>query len=255
MATARRLSASALFLTSLAVATAACGTSGGGTHSPAASLSPTAVSDPLAAWSVQRIEKQAEANTAAARYVRVSGTASDSGHKVGFDLTLVMGVGCRGTLTEQGLGSFVLISKGKTVWIQPDAEFYRNAAGQGKDKQLVIQLLTGKYLEDQAGGTGLGSLASMCSLSGLLGNASRSSADDSGTRAGTAMIDGQRALKLTDAKAHSYGYVSDTAKPEVLQLVASGANGGSLNFTYYTTAPAITVPPASEVVDGSQYGF
>lgn len=255
MATVRGLSASALFLTSLAVVTAACGTSGGGTHSPAASLSPTAVSDPLAGWSAQRIAKQSEANTRAARYVRVSGTASDSGHKLAFDLTLVAGVGCRGTVTEQGLGSFVLISKGKTVWIQPDAQFYRNAAGQSKDKQLAIQLLTGKYLEDQAGGAGLGSLASVCSLSGLVGNASQSSANDPVARAGTAMIDGQRALKLFDAKVDGYAYVSDTAKPEILRLVVPGASGGSLNFTYYTTAPAITAPPASEVVDGSKYGF
>lgn len=255
MATIRRLSACALFLTSLAGVTTACGTSGGGTHSPAASHSPTAVSDPLAGWSVQRIEQQATANTAAARYVRVLGTISDSGQKIVLDLTLVAGVGCRGTLTEPGQGSLLMISKGKTVWIQPDAEFLRTQPGLGKN-QAFIQMLSGKYLEDQAGGTGLGSLASMCSLPGLLSGAAQKSSDDgSDTRAGTAVIDGQRALKITNAKVHSYGYVSDTAKPEVLQLVAPGASGGSISFTYYTTAPTITAPPASEVVDGSQYGF
>lgn len=255
MATVRPLSAAALFITSLAVVTAACGTSGGGTHPVAASGSHPAVSDPLAGWSTQRIEMQSQADTLAARYVRVTGTGSDSGQKVAFDLTLVAGVGCRGTVTEPGLGSFALISKGKTVWIKPDAEFYRTQVGQSKDAKLAEQLLAGKYLEDQ-GGTGLGSLVSMCSMSGLLGGAgAQSSANDPVTRAGTATIDGQRALKLIDATAHSYGYVSDTAKPEVLQLVDSSSGGGSLNFTYYTTAPAITAPPASEVVDGSQYGF
>lgn len=258
MVTVRRLTTSALFSAALAVAATACGTSGGGTHPPAASLSPKAVSDPLAGWSVQRIAKQSSADTLAARYVRVTGTGSDSGHQVAFDLTMVAGVGCRGTITEQGLGSFTLVGKGRTVWIKPDAAFWKNAAAQGSspDQQLAAQLLAGKYLEDKAG-TGLGSLASMCSMNSLAGNGLGSSSDNMVKRAGTAVIDGQRALKFTstDPKQPGYAYVSDTARPEILQMTIPGQGGGSLSFTYYTTAPAITPPPASETIDGSKYGF
>lgn len=206
---------------------------------------------------MQRIEKQSDADTMAARYMRVSGTASDSGRKAALDLTIVAGVGCRGTISEQGLGSFQLISKGKTVWVRPDATFWKNAVGQhpSADQQLGLQMLAGKYLEDKAG-TGLGTLASMCSRSGLLGSNS-SHANTPMKKAGTAVIDGQRAVKFTstDAKQPGWAYVSDTAKPELLQLTATGSDSGSLSFTYYTTAPAITPPPASEVIDGSTYGF
>jgi hypothetical protein len=253
VATVRRLAPGALLVTALAVATAACGSSGS-TPSSAASLRAQAVSDPLAGWSVQRIEKQSQEDTLAAPYVRVTGSASDSGHRVAFDLTMVAGRGCRGTMTEQGLGSFTLISNGKTVWVKPDAAFYRSVAAEDPQVVQAEPLLAGKYLEDPAG-TGLGSLASTCSLRGLLGSASPSSADTSFARAGTAVIDGQRALKFTSAKEHGYVYVTDTAKPEVLQMATSESGGGSLSFTYYATAPAITPPPASEVLDGSQYGF
>lgn len=258
MATARRSAPCALLLTALAVTTAACGTSGS-THSAAApshaaSLSPQPVSDPLAGWSVNRIETQSQVNTLAAPYVRVTGNTSDSGQQAAFDLTMVAHVGCRGTITVHGTGSFTMISKGNTVWVKPDATFWTNVAGQGKTKQLAASLLTGKYLEDHAG-TGLGSLVSLCSLHGLLGNASPPSAGDPFKRAGTAVIDGQRALKFADAKHHGYVYVTDTVKPEVLRMAVSGSGGGSLSFTYYATAPAITPPPASEVLDGSKYGF
>ena len=257
MTTVRRLAPGALLVTALAVATAACGASGSTPSSGASravSLSPQAVSDPLADWSVKRVETQSQTDTLAAPYVRVTGTGTDSGQQVAFDLTMVAGVGCRGTMTEQGNGSFTLINKGNTVWVKPDATFWTNEAGQDKAKQLVASLLTGKYLQEQAG-TGLGSLASMCSLRGLLGNSSQPSGDGSFTRAGTALIDGQRALKFTSTKEHGYVYVTDTARPVILQMTVPGSGGGSISFTYYATAPAITPPPASEVIDGSKYGF
>lgn len=254
MTTVRHLVPGALLATALAVATAACGSSGT-TPSPATSPGSQTVSDPLAGWSVQRIMQQAQTDTIAAPYVRVTGSVSDSGKQVALDLTMVAGVGCRGTVTETGLGSFALISKGSTVWVKPDAEFYKNEAGQNPDAQLGTSLLAGKYLEDQAG-SGLGSLSTICSLHGLLGSTSQPSADAADTtEAGTATVGGQRALKLVNAKQRGSAYVTDTTKPEILQIAVAGSSGGSLGFTYYATAPAITPPPASEVVDGSKYGF
>jgi hypothetical protein len=58
-----------------------------------------------------------------------------------------------------------------------------------------------------------------------------------------------------NASQHGTAYVTDTAKPEVLGITIGGSGGGSLTFTYYTTPPAITPPPASESIDGSKYGF
>ena len=256
MVTVRRSAPGALLFTALAVATAACGASGS-TASPGASravsLSPQAVSDPLASWTAKQIVQQAQTDTIAAPYVRVTGNVSSSGQQIAFDLTMVAGTGCKGSMTEQGIGSFTLVSLGKTVWVLPDAQFYKSEVGQNPNAQLAETLLAGKYLEDTEG-TGLGSLASMCSLHSMLG--STSSSDDAGTtKAGTATIDGQRAVKLVNAKQHGTAYVTDTTKPEVLQIAVAGSGGGSLSFTYYTTPPPITAPPASQTIDGSKYGF
>lgn len=254
MATVRRLAPGALLVTALAIGTAACGASGS-THPPAASLSPQAASDPLAGWTAERIVQQAQADTVAAPYVRVTGNVSSSGQQIAFDLTMVAGTGCRGSVTEHGVGSFTLVSLGTTVWVKPDAQFYKSEIGQNPNAQLAATLLAGKYLEDHSG-SGLGSLASMCSLRSMLGSASQSSADDAGTtKAGTATIDGQRAAELVNAKQHGTAYVTDTAKPEILQITVGGSGGGSLSFSYYATAPAITAPPASDSIDGSKYGF
>jgi hypothetical protein len=252
VATVRRLAPGAFLVTALAVATAACGASGAA-PSTGAGLSPQAVSDPLAGWTAQRIVNTAQTDTLAAPYVRVAGNVTSSGQQIAFDLTMVSGTGCQGSVTEHGIGSFEMVSKGETVWVKPDAEFYKNEAGQNPDAQLAGSLLAGKYLEDHSG-SGLGSLASMCSLRSMLGSAS--SGGDAGTaKAGTATLDGQRALKLVNAKQHGTAYVTDTAKPEVLQIAVAGSGGGSLTFTYYTTPPAITTPPASQSIDGSKYGF
>ena len=259
MTSVRRLAPGALLVTALAAATAiAIATTGGGAPGgqPAdeASLHPTAASDPLAGWTVQRIQKQSQTDTLAAPYVGVTGTASDSGHRVSFDLTMVADRGCRGSVTEQGLGSFTLISDGKTVWVKPDAAFYRSMAAGDPQVTQAESLLAGKYLEDPAG-TGLGSLASTCSLRGMLGDSQSATGGDSFTKAGTAVIGGQRALKFASTRDHGDVYVSDTPKPDVLRIATAEQGGASLSFTYYGTAPAITPPPASEVLDGRQYGF
>jgi hypothetical protein len=257
VATVRRLAPGALLVTALAVVTAACGASGGTSStgaSHAASLSPQAVSDPLASWTAERIVQQAQTDTLAAPYVRVAGNVSSSGQQIAFDLTMVAGTGCQGSVTEHGIGSFTMVSLGKTVWVKPDAQFYKSEVGQNPNAQLAETLLAGKYLEDTEG-TGLGSLASMCSLHSMLGSTSSSSDDAGTTKAGTATVDGQRAVKLVNAKQHGTAYVTDTTKPEVLQITVSGSGGGSLDFTYYTTPPAITPPPASQTIDGSKYGF
>jgi hypothetical protein len=253
--TVRRLAPAALLVTALAVAVTACGSSGS-SPSSASSLKPQAVSDPLASWSVQRIEQASQANTIAARYVRVTGNVTSSGQRVAFDLTMVAGTGCKGSVSEQGVGSFTMVSLGKTVWVLPDAQFYKSQVGQNPNAQLAETLLAGKYLEDSEG-NGLGSLSSLCSLHSLLGSSSSSTDDNGMVKAGTTVIDGQRALKFTATKGteHGYAYVTDTTKPEVLQITQTGAGGGSLIFTYYTTPPAITPPPASQTIDGSKYGF
>jgi hypothetical protein len=63
-------------------------------------------------------------------------------------------------------------------------------------------------------------------------------------------INGQRELKVSDAKDSSYAYVTDTAQPRLLQVVETGSDGGEFSFGYSGTPVAITPPPASEIITG-----
>lgn len=259
MTITRRLAPAAILATTVAVATAACGAGGGspsaaGSHT--ASPSPSATSDPLKSWTANKVVVQAEADTVAAPYIRVTGSVSDAGQQVSLDLTMASGKGCRGTVSEQGVGSFAMVVIGKTVWLKPDAAFYQKLAGQDKAKQLAVSLLAGKYLkETTSSNASLGSLAGVCSLRGMMDSASKPTASDPARKTGMAEIDGQRALVLATTKDPGTLYVTDTAKPEMLRIVAPGSSGGQLSFTYYSSPVVITPPPADTVVDGAKYGF
>ena len=123
------------------------------------------------------------------------------------------------------------------------------ASGITDPAQLAA--VEGKYLTATAGGSGLGEVASLCQLTAAL-KALTSMPDDTPgeTRGPVTRINGQRELKVNDAKDSEYVYVTDTAQPRLLQVVETGSDGGELSFGYPGTPVAITPPPASEIITG-----
>jgi len=257
-----RLMAAAFVTAALAVGTAACGSSASpgssatsaspGTSSataPAATPSGAASAGPLAGLTADQVATKALADTKAAPSVHLTGTGTDSGQSLTLDLTLVHGKGCVGTVSMAKMGSFRLIYDGKTVWALPDAKFYK---GAGVTDSGALAILNGKYLKLKSTDSGLGGLATLCSLNGLVGAF--------GTPIGLNMaaptsVRGVPAVKLSDAGDTAYLYVTYAAKPELLQLNAPGSSGGVFDFSYPATVITITPPPASQVIDGSKYGF
>ncbi len=248
MATVRRSAPGVLLAGALAVTTVACGPS----HTPpprAVMLDAQAVVDPLAADTSVWILHHASTDTEAAFAVHLTGSGEDSGHTMTFDLSIAGSDGCTGKVTESGTGSFQLIFDGSTVWVKPDDEFWRVASGITDPAQLAA--VEGKYLTATAGGSGLGELASLCQLTAALKGLTSIPDDTPGaTRGPVTRINGQRELKVSDAKDSSYAYVTDTAQPRLLQVVETGSDGGELSFGYPGTPVAITPPPASEIITG-----
>ena len=248
MATVRRSAPGVLLAGALAVTTVACGPS----HTPpprAVMLDAQAVVDPLAADTSVWILHHASTDTEAAFAVHLTGSGEDSGHTMTFDLSIAGSDGCTGKVTESGAGSFQLIFDGSTVWIKPDDEFWRVASGITDPAQLAA--VEGKYLTATAGGSGLGEIASLCQLTAALKGLTSLPDDTPGaTRGPVTRINGQRELKVSDAKDSSYAYVTDTAQPRLLQVVETGSDGGELSFGYPGTPVAITPPPASEIITG-----
>lgn len=240
----------------LAAATAAC--SSGGSSSPGATgttgasgtagVGTTGASDPLAGLNSQQIAAKAVSGTEAATAVRITGTGTDSGQTVTLDLTEVKGKGCFGTIAEGKIGSFKLVYNGTDVWVLPDAAFYaaENVPAAAKT------ILDGKYIEVSASDASLGSMSSLCSMTSLL---SKTKPDASLSKGVKTTYNGQSVYKITDKTGAGVAYVSDSSPSQILYIDKSGSDGGQLTFTYYTTPPAITPPPASQTIDGSKYGF
>jgi hypothetical protein len=231
---ARHLAQIAIVGTALAAGAVACGSSSS--------------TDPLAAMTSKQIATQAVTGTEAAPSVRIMGTGSNSGQAFAIDLTLVKGKGCQGSLSEGSAGSFKLVYDGSTVWVLPDSKFYQ-ASGVPTAARTILD---GKYLKVKATtGNGIGSLAQICTISKLLAQFSVDAGSAKGTKT---TVNGQPAVKITDKTGTGFAYVTDATPPELLQITKPGSSGGTISFSYGTTA-TIAPPPASQVIDGSKYGF
>jgi hypothetical protein len=150
-------------------------------------------------------------------------------------------------LAQVGTGSFQMIAIGDKVWIKPNREFWKKAGGAGA---AVLNLLLGKYLKVKASSQ-LGSLSGLCSTSQLAGSFGT---NPTGLGKGkTTTASGRPALQIKDNGDSDSILVSDTAKPELLQV--SGGSQGTLDFTDYNSPMTLTAPPASETLNGAKYGF
>jgi len=215
---------------------------------PAPSATPAAGS-PLAGRSAGSIISAAVADTEAASSVRMSGAGTDGGKSIMFDLTLARGHGCEGTLSMSATESFQLVYQDQTVWMKPSNAFY---ASLGSDK-AALSALEGKYIKVSATNSLIGNISQLCSLNGLLGNVGPQAGKT--YAAASAPYDGQPAIKMTQPGHPGYAYVSDTAKPVVLQVSAPGSSGGSISFADYNEPVTITPPPAAQTIDGSELGL
>lgn len=252
---ARPAALTAALAATLTAGLAACGTqgsaTGASTHATtSASASP---SDPLASLTATAIINKAIGDTTAASTVHFIGTSTNAGQKITFALTVVRGKGCTGTITEGKSGSFQVVYLGKNVWVKPDDTFWKTAAGSDSGDSATLSLLSGKWLLGSASDTAAGSLVSICSLNTLLTQAAP--ATDRVVKGARTTLNGQPILPITDITQNGTVEVTDVARPELLSMTATGANGGTMTFADYGAPATITPPPSGKVINGSQYGF
>jgi hypothetical protein len=210
------------------------------TASAPASTAPTSASEIVAA---------AVTNTQAASTLHMTGVGSDSGKGVSFDLTLVRGQGCEGTLSMSKTDTFQIVYLGQTVWMKPGNAFY---ASLGSNK-AALSLLQGKYIKVPATNSLIRNISTLCTMKGLLGGVAPASGG--GYVKTTSTFGGQPAIKITQPGHPGYAFVSDTAKPVLLQVSEPGASGGTITFAGYNVPATITPPPASQTIDGSELGL
>jgi hypothetical protein len=237
------------------LAAAACGgiTASSLRAVPAASATP----DPLASLTGYKVATEAVADLNAASSLTMAGTASESGQSVTVNLSLKPGQGCAGTVqvgTEGTEGTVKLVVIGTTVYFNPDATFWKSSVGS--KASAVTALVNGRYIKTSTASKGMASFAKLCDLSHTMTLNLLKQAELINKGALTT-LDGVRVLPLESPADDGALYVTDTSKPEIVEVFApKGDPGGSGKVTFSIGAPVtLTAPPASQVIDGSAFGM
>jgi hypothetical protein len=202
--------------------------------------------NPLAALTARQILSKAIADFKAASSVHIAGSERAAGQSFTMDLT-VGANGCTGTVGLGGQGSVVLLRIGGTLWMKPDDQFWKSYLAATPADLPAVE---GKYVRLSPKGPATSSFGAFCYLSQLASQVS--GAENQLVKGQTATIGGQPALQLKDTKQAGSAYVTISASPEFLQ---TGDTGGHVDFTDYNGPLALTAPPASQTVAGSEYGL
>ncbi len=220
----RRLGPAALSAL-LALALAACGSSGGGSSNGIASKSP----DQIVAATRSAVAKVSS--------VHVAGTIASSGTKIALDLNLVNGKGGKGSMTQNGLG-FQIVAVGPEVYINGSTAFWRATAGAA-----AAQLLSGKWLKAPATGQ-LASLATLTNVQKLFNQLL--SSHGKLAKGKTTTVQGQKAIGVTDTTNGGTLYVAATGTAYPIEISKTGSDGGRIVFDKFNQPVSLT-PPAHAV--------
>lgn len=201
-------------------------------------------SNPLGGESGSQIAAQAASDLKSSSQFTISGTVVVSGLNLDMNLGYNTPASCSGTVGVNGKGSFVLVAINGTAWIKPDDSFWNSYAGS--HAQQAIALLGGKYLKASGSDSYVAGLAKLCTVGQL---SSAFTTPGGVTKGAATTVNGQSAIPLTNTTGSTL-YVSNTSSPQILKLTSGGS---SVTFTY--SAPAVAAPPASQTIDGAQYGF
>jgi hypothetical protein len=227
--------------------TAAC--SSPGTPATPAGASASASGNVLAGLTADQTVRRAAANLKTISSVHVAGSVTHSGQRISLNLTLGTR-GCTGTLGMKGQGSVQMLKIGKKLWIKPDDQFWKNAAGSSFDP-AVLQRVSGKYIEPSNKDSVMKKIGPFCTPSTF---ARAFDGQVTGTVKGPATtISGQPALQIIDTGDSASAYVTISAHPQFLRLDAGGT--GRLDFTRHGAPMHLTPLSASETLNGAKYGF
>ncbi len=230
------------------LAATACGATA---SSPTGAPSASSTVDPLAGLSATKVVAEAKANAEAAPSLTMAGTITQQGQSDAINLGIKRGQGCAGSIGLSGQGTVKLILIGKTIYMNPDKQFWTTNAGS--NAKAVIALVNGRYLKVSASDKNMAGITVLCDVSKLLNQDTTTA--KTYTKGTVTTLDGRRVLpiKVSDG---STDYVTDTSKPEYVEATApKGAKNGSGKVIISVGAPVtLTAPPASDVIDGTALG-
>jgi len=233
-----RFSRGAALAVAITAAVAGCGSSSGGSG------------DPLSGMSGKQVAAKAIADLKSAPSFTITGSGPYNGQTMTIGLGFKGGKDCAGTVGLGSQGNMAIVVIGGTAWVKLNATFWKAEAGSAGAE--LARLLANKYFRAPTTASNVSQLANVCNVNQM---ANQMSVPADTAKGAFTTVGGQRVLTLTDKAKESTMYVTDTAAPRILKVVSKQpGNSGQLMITYGLPAK-ITAPPASETVNGSQFGF
>jgi hypothetical protein len=192
----------------------------------------------IASRSPTEIVTAAKSAADAASSVHVAGSTVAGGTRITLDLSLLEDRGGRGRLAENGL-SFEVIELDGTIYIKGSSAFYSHLPSPG-----VAQLLQGRWLKASASSGSFAGLSSLTELHKLLDGVldAALASHESLVAGGTSTVNGQAVVAVKDTTQGEVLYVASTGRPYPIEIVKSGANGGTITFSEWNKPVPLSAP-------------
>jgi hypothetical protein len=216
---------------------AGCGGGGGGGGNDQSSN--------LASKPANEVAKDAVNAAEAASSVHISGQVTDSGQKIGLDLTLVRDKGATGSATLRGAKIDVVLV-GKTGYLRAGSNFWK----QVPHASFVAPILSDKWLKIPADNAQFGSFLGVANEKKLFDELN---VHGDLTNKGAATYKGQSVVAIYDPEQHSTLYVSASGTPYPAGMVKTKPpDAGALSFDDWNKSVTLTAP--KDALDLSQLG-
>lgn len=213
--------------------------------------------DPIDTLSARQIADRSSDALLGARSMHLStrSAPADGGAPTTLDLTVDRAGNCTGSVGLGGKqGSVQIVKRGDTVWVKPDADFWKS-----RDPSVgsaLAAILAGRYMKGSASDPRLSSLSNACDLDTFQKVVSYNATTDKGTLtkgkkttlAGAPVVPLVRTWhgqKLTM-------YVAATGKPYPLRIDVTGGSpkaDATVGFSAFDKPVPTTTPPPDETVD------
>lgn len=235
-----------VLLAAVVIAASGCGGSAGlspSSRSTSTSTSSSSPSETAATRSAATIISQMKTAMLDARSVHLAGNLRSHGTAVGLDVSMDRSGAFSGSIDNEGT-RLDIVDTSKRVYVKVTSAFLKLSGAQAS----ACQRACGKFVAAPAGLAN--SIGGDLTMEKLLGNVRQ--ALPSYVKAGMTTITGQQALVLHGSDGSTL-YVAATGTRYPLRAVAAKPdNAGALDFSEWNAVPAITAPPASEVISISQ---
>jgi hypothetical protein len=165
--------------------------------------------------------------------VHASGTIESGGQHIALDMTLVGGVGGKGTISLNGL-TFQLVGIKNFAYMQAPPSVWQKAGAPAS----AAQLLQGKWLKTPATGQ-FGSIAKLTDIHQLF-NQLLTQHGQTLKKGGTTTVAGQKVVTVISGKGRLY--VATSGKPYPIRLIKTGSDAGQLTFDRFNQTTKLTAP-------------